>query len=160
MFPQNSLYRFVLVITVLLFAGCASNEAKQTSGKDGGVQTTATSTGTATNGAPTPPPPAATKPVVLIPNPSIVLFDKMSIKLDDKGKAVIAQLAERARAASKLLVTGFCDHRQVGNSADSAVARAVAVRDELVANGVAPDNIRVKFSTQTPKKHAAEIHFD
>ena len=159
MFLQNNLRRFVLILSVLLFAGCASNGAKQTSNKDGGVPTTS-STGAATNEASSPQPVVANKPTVVIPNPSIILFEKMSIVLDDQGKATIALLSERARSASKLVVTGFCDHRQVGNSADSAVARAVAVRDELVANGVTPTNIRVKFSTKIAKKHAAEIRFD
>ena len=60
----------------------------------------------------------------------------------------------------KLLITGFCDSQQIKNATDSAIARAVAVRDELVARGVVASNIRVTVNTRVRKKHAVEIKFD
>lgn len=163
MFYQNSLRRVGLVLSVLTLVGCAQNQTKTED---------SVAIATPTNEVPVAPPSSAAEDAriahavqaaqaqVVVPNPSSVLFDKMSTTLDDKGREVIAQLAYRARSSKKLVVTGFCDRRQIGNPIDAAVARAISVRDELLAQGVVPTNVVVKFSTKIAKKHAAEIRFD
>lgn len=162
---QNNLCGIGLALSVLVFSGCASNQAKPAnSAENEGAGTTsqgATATsGAATNDAKSAQARQAAPAPVVIPNPSTVSFDKMGTTLDDKGKQVITQLAERAKSARKLTVTGFCDRHQIGNSADAAVARAISVRDELLALGIAPAKIQVKFDTKIAKKHATEIRFD
>lgn len=145
-----------LVLSVLLLAACANDQAK-TAGSGGG---NATEPVVASVSAPPPAPePLPVQPPVVIPNPSTISFEKMSTTLDGKSKMGIAQLADRAKISSKVTVTGFCDRRQVGNSTDAAIARAVAVRDELLALGVVPANIQVKFSTSIKNKHVAEVSF-
>jgi len=166
MFLNNKLCRFVLVLSMLLLAGCASNETKPANSKDGGVATTSTSSGSASNEASSPQAgtagksAAATRPVVVVANPTIIPFDKMGITLDDKNKAAVAQIVDRAKSANKIVITGFCDSKQIGNADNSAIARSVVVRDELIAQGVSPAKIQVKFTTKVPKKHAAEVKFD
>lgn len=166
MFLNNKLCQFVLVLSMLLLAGCASNETKPANSKDGGVATTSTSSASASNEAQSPQAgtasktAAASKPAVMVANPTIIPFDKMSITLDEKNKAAVAQIVDRAKSASKIVITGFCDRNQIGNSENSAIARSVVVRDELIAQGVLPAKIQVKFSTRAPKKHAAEVKFD
>lgn len=153
---QNSLRKAILALSVLLLIGCANNQNRP-AGDDG--QGTAT-TGAASNETPAPPPPPPPKPVVVIPNPSVITFEKMSVSVEEQGKFILDQLADKAKSSSKLLVTGFCDSRQIKNATDSAIARATAVRDELLARGVVASNIRVTINTRVRKKHAVEIKFD
>lgn len=163
---QNTLCGLSLALSALLLAGCAANQPKPANSaeNESAVGTTtqgaSTTAGAATNETKSAQTRQAAQPPVVIPNPSVVSFDKMGTTLDDKGKQVVAQLAERARSARKLTITGFCDRHQIGNSADAAVARAISVRDELLALGLAPTKIQVKFDTKIAKKHAAEIRFD
>ena len=153
---QNSLRKAILALSVLLLIGCANNQNRP-AGDDG--QGTATA-GAASKETPPPPPPPPPKPVVVIPNPSVITFEKMSVSVEEQGKFILDQLADKAKSSSKLLVTGFCDSRQIKNATDSAIARATAVRDELLARGVVASNIRVTINTRVRKKHAVEIKFD
>jgi len=154
MFTKNYLQGLVLALTVLL-AACTTNQPKKTVEVE------------------PPPPPAPTvaitpqvapppDPAIVVPNPSIVTFEKMSITLDEKAKVTISQLASRAKISSKISITGYCDKNQIRNAPDSAMARAVAVRDVLLSYGIEPANISMTLVTNTPKlkKHAAEIKFD
>ena len=156
MFGQNSLRKAILALSVLLLIGCANNQNRP-AGDDG--QGTATA-GAASKETPPPPLPPPPKPVVVIPNPSVITFEKMSVSVEEQGKFILDQLADKAKSSSKLLVTGFCDSRQIKNATDSAIARATAVRDELLARGVVASNIRVTINTRVRKKHAVEIKFD
>ena len=156
MFGQNSLRKATLALSVLLLIGCANNQNRP-AGDDG--QGTAT-TGAASKETTQPLPPPPPKPVVVIPNPSVIKFEKMSVVIDEQGKFILDQLADKAKSSSKLLVTGFCDSQQIKNATDSAIARATAVRDELLARGVVASNIRVTINTRVRKKHAVEIKFD
>jgi len=162
---QNTLRTTGLVLSVLLLAGCAANQNKPADGTDnkGSAATSSNekpSASAVANEARIAQARQAAQASVVIPNPSTVLFEKMGTTIDDKGKQIVAQLAERARGARKVTVTGFCDRNQIGNSADAAVARAISVRDELLAQGVVPANILVRFNTKVAKKHAAEVRFD
>ena len=122
MFGQNSLRKAILALSVLLLIGCANNQNRP-AGDDG--QGTATA-GAASKETPPPPPPPPPKPVVVIPNPSVITFEKMSVSVEEQGKFILDQLADKAKSSSKLLVTGFCDSRQIKNATDSAIARATA----------------------------------
>lgn len=103
---------------------------------------------------------APAKPAPEVKNPTVVSFEKMSVGLDNNAKELVGQVVNRAKSARKVVIVGFCDRTQVANPADAAVARAVAVRDELVRLGVPPATMLVKFDTKVAKKHAAEIRFD
>ena len=157
MFGENSFRKAILALSVLLLIGCANNQNRP-AGDDG--QGTATSGAASNETTPPPPPPPPPKPAVVIPNPSVIKFEKMSVSIDDQGKFILYQLADKAKSSSKLLVTGFCDSQQIKNATDSAIARATAVRDELLARGVVASNIRVTINTRVRKKHAVEIKFD
>lgn len=90
-------------------------------------------------------------------NPVPIAFDKMSIKLRDADRQILVKIKDRAQKAKRLIITGYCDRKQVGNSKDAAIARAVAVREELVRLGVKPGSVRIKHVTNVANKHAAEI---
>jgi len=92
-------------------------------------------------------------------NPVPITFDKMSVKLDEGDKTILQKISERAKNADKLVITGYCDRHQVGNAKAAAIARATAVRNELVELGVAAKNIRIKYVTETADKHAVDIEF-
>ena len=53
-------------------------------------------------------------------NPVPIMFDKLSIKLDEDGKQIVTAIGERAKMASKIIITGYCDRNQVGNAKDAA----------------------------------------
>lgn len=159
MLINNKLRGGLAALGLFVLVGCANNQ-------------TAPSDETASKGAAVPeqatkePEPAPTrvvvppKPQIEIVNPTAVAFEKMSVTLDDKAREAIGYLAEKARTSGKITVTGFCDRKQIRNAMDSAVARAVVTRDELITLGVNPSNVTVKFSTVVAKKHAAEIKFE
>lgn len=153
MFGQDSLRKAVLALSVLSLIGCANNQNRPADEGQGAA------TAAASKETPPPPPPPP-KPVIAIPNPSVITFEKMSVTVDDGGRFIIDQLTDKAKTSSKLLITGFCDSQQIKNATDSAIARAVAVRDELVARGVVASNIRVTVNTRVRKKNAVEIKFD
>ena len=90
-------------------------------------------------------------------NPVPIPFDKMSVKLRESDKQILVRIKDRAQKAKKLIITGYCDRKQVGNSKDAAIARAVAVKKELVRLGVKPAAVRIKHVTSVADKHAAEI---
>lgn len=90
-------------------------------------------------------------------NPVPIAFDKMSIKLRDADKQIIAQIKDRASKARKLTVTGYCDRKQVGNAKAAALARAQSVKDELVRLGVKPRLINIKHITSVANKHGVEV---
>ena len=153
---NNTLGSLGLAIGILALAGCSSNQSKPEE-----AQASNGSTATATADAKaTPAPQPAAKPEVVVPNPSIVHFQKMTVTLDDKSKQQITQMADRARNSHKIVLVGLCDRTQVANPTDAAVARAVAVRDELQAVGVAPAIMQVKVDTRPLKKHAVEVRFE
>lgn len=90
-------------------------------------------------------------------NPVPIAFDKLSIKLRDADKQIIAQIKDRAQKARKLTITGYCDRKQVGNAKAAAMARAQSVKDELVRLGVKPKLINLKHVTSVPNKHVVEV---
>lgn len=90
-------------------------------------------------------------------NPVPIAFDKMSVKLRDTDKHILVKIKDRAQKARRLIITGYCDRKQVGNSKDAAIARANAVKEELVKLGVKPATVRIKHVTNVANKHAAEI---
>jgi outer membrane protein OmpA-like peptidoglycan-associated protein len=92
-------------------------------------------------------------------NPVPLTFDKMTVKLNENNKKILAKLGQRAKKAHKLLITAYCDRRQVGNAHAAALARGNAVKQELVQLGAKANTIRLKIVTGVADKHAAEIQF-
>jgi len=90
-------------------------------------------------------------------NPVPIAFEKLSVKLRESDKQILVRIKDRAKKAHKLVITGYCDRQQVGNSKAAAIARAVAVKDELVRMGVKPGVVRIKHVTDVANKHAAEV---
>lgn len=96
-------------------------------------------------------------PDYAVMNPVPITFDKLSVKLRDVDKQILAQIKDRAQKARKLTITGYCDRKQVGNAKAAALARANSVKDELVRLGVKPKLINVKHVTSVANKHAVEV---
>ena len=147
---NNPLCGLGLAMGLLTLAACSSNEPKP--------EDTQAQNAVATAEAKAPPAPV--KPPIVVPNPSTVGFEKMAVTLDDKTRQAVAQMADRARSSRKIVLTGYCDRNQIANPTDAAVARALAVRDELAALGVAPSIMQVKIDIKIAKKHAVEVRFD
>lgn len=96
-------------------------------------------------------------PDYAVMNPVPLEFEKLSIKLRDADKQIIAQIKDRAQKARKLTITGYCDRKQVGNAKAAALARAKSVKQELVRLGVKAKSINIKYVTTVANKHAVEV---
>lgn len=86
-------------------------------------------------------------------------FDTMSVLLSEADKARLAGLAGQARGARAVTIRGSCDRNAVGNAKEAAVARALAVRNVLVQEGVPAARIRVRYSTDDGT-HVAVLRFN
>jgi len=175
MIVQKPFRSAALAFCIFIVAGCAGNQADTTDSattRDTTNPTTLSGNSTAGSAAAAAneariaharqaaAAAAAAEAAAAIPNPTTVSFEKMSTVLDDGSRQTVVQLTDRAKMSKKVTITGFCDSRQIANPIDAAVARAIAVRDELLVRGVAPGAMAVKYSTRTPKKHAVEVRFD
>ncbi|TJZ64239.1 OmpA family protein [Chitiniphilus eburneus] len=141
------------LLGLALLAGCADTPKKAEPAKDDGKwRKEAPATPAA---KPTPTPVPAATPAL---DPNTFSFDKMSISLSDADKVRVAALADKAKAAGTVSIRGFCDRNEVGNAKDAAIARATAVRNELVKAGVPAAKIRVRYTTDQPR-HVAVVEF-
>lgn len=145
---QTAVSGMVLVLSISVLAACASDETRTATDIRNDEAANAQSRQ------------ALALQIAALPNPVVINFDKMAITLDEATKQGVPLVAERAKTARKVTITGFCDAKEIGNPSDAAVARAIAVRDELVSRGVQTSSILVKFNTKVARKHAAEVRFD
>jgi hypothetical protein len=155
MLPFRALVILLPVVLACSLVGCISDEVRPTS-PERATGTSRVSTPDMTSSSPDKllagRPPAT--------NPVVIFYEKLSVRANDKYTPDISSVAEYANTSRKLVVTGFCDRRQVANPINAAVTRAVSVRDELIRRGVPPSNIQVKAEIVVPNKHAVEIRFE
>ena len=158
---QSSKCRIGIATALLvLLTACAQTETRQ-SGDMPPAQQSAQVSASAADKADkrVEPVSAEAEPNYLNMNPVPIAFDKMGVKLNDAGKQLIAKLGDRAKKSKKVVIVGYCDRKQVGNAHAAALARASAVRSELVHLGVKPASIQLKTVTNAAEKHLAEIQF-
>jgi outer membrane protein OmpA-like peptidoglycan-associated protein len=161
MIDKSAMRKYLFTVCVLMLAGCAvestapdtttANASVVRAGDKDSVQEKVKTENTLTA--------AERTPDYATMNPVPIVFDKFTVKLDENNKHILEQIGERAKKARKLLITGYCDRHQIGNANAAAIARAKAVRDELVRLGVPIKNVRIKHLTNVPGKHAADIEF-
>jgi outer membrane protein OmpA-like peptidoglycan-associated protein len=140
---------------VALLAGCAG-----TSSADAPAAPAPAAAATRPAPAPAAPRPA---PAVAPPeqrNPVVVDFPARSVLLTEDARALLPQVAARAKAASSIQVMGLCDKAQAPNAREIAIGRGIAVRNELVRLGVPAAKLKVRFTTTEPNRHAVELTFD
>jgi outer membrane protein OmpA-like peptidoglycan-associated protein len=110
--------------------------------------------------APAPAAPAAAPaaaapapaPAPSAPSPAKLYFSSGAVALPDDAAATLAPVIEvvKVRVQTKLVVSGF--HDRTGNpeqNAELARQRATAVRDALVAAGVAAERIELRKPAET-----------
>jgi hypothetical protein len=108
------------------------------------------------------PAPVAPAPVVaekVNEDPHRIDFGQMTVALDDTAKTKIAALVAQAKTAKVVSVRGYCDRNKIGNAKEAALARAKAVKDELIRAGVPAKKIHVHFTTDKPDSSAV-VSFD
>lgn len=88
---------------------------------------------------------------------TVAEFDRQSAELTPEALATIANTSDAAKQAQHVVVTGYCDrHDDEKNAKQIALARASAVRSELIKHGVSAKTIRVKYVT-TEARHAVTV---
>lgn len=161
----NKLSSSICAVSLLLLTACAQNPTNPDTASSPNMEreTKTDKTGTVsangTNASKGKVVLEGTGPDYANMNPVPIAFDKLSIKLDDDDKRILAQISERAKKAPKLTITGFCDRNQVANPKAAALARASAVKAELVRLGVKPEAVRLKYRLDAANKHMVEIQF-
>lgn len=150
----------VAMLLLAMLTACAQSELQQgSSGASAQQSTQASASGSAKADKPTEAAPKEAGPDYQNMNPVPIAFEKLGVKLNDAGKQVIGKIGERAKKSKKLVITGYCDRKQVGNAHAAALARANAVKSELIHLGVKPGSIQLKTVTNAADKHLAEIQF-
>ncbi|KQO26443.1 hypothetical protein ASF11_01685 [Acidovorax sp. Leaf76] len=143
----------LLTAAALLLAGCADTPAPAPE-----PEVTA-----ATPMAEPPPPPPEAAPAPApeeprLPADGIVAeFKPTQVKLSPETQAILTRLASTREPNERLEITGYCHRKDAPVDArEIALMRAMAVRNELVKQGVPAKSIRVKFNT-TQALHAVKI---
>lgn len=95
----------------------------------------------------------------VVSDPTLVPFEKMSAKLTPVTEQQVRALAPALVIAKQIIVTGYCDRREVGNAPAAAKARAETVKKLLVENGIAAKRIVTKIDTQQ-RLHAVRVTFN
>ena len=158
---SNIMKAGAMCLMLALLSACAQNEPRQGTGSGSPAQQPASAgaSGSAKAEKPVEQPRVEAEPDYQNMNPVPIAFEKMGVKLDDAGKHVLGKIGDRAKKSKKLVVTGYCDRKQVGNAHAAALARANAVKSELIHLGVKPGSIQLKTVTNAADKHLAEIQF-
>lgn len=92
-------------------------------------------------------------------DPTLIPFEKMSSKLTPVTEQQVRALAPALVIAKQIVVTGFCNGREVGNASAAAKARAMVVKNLLVESGISSIRITVRADTKQ-KLHAVRISFN
>ncbi|WP_432719498.1 OmpA family protein [Jeongeupia wiesaeckerbachi] len=142
--------RLAVVIAAVLLSACAQNPSSNAEAAQGKPSAKATSTDAAKA--------TATPSAAARVDPSLITFATQSVKLDEAAQAQLRLLLDQASAAKRIVITGYCDRKDIGNAKAAAVARANKVKNALVKLGVSPKKIRVKYSTEEAQ-HAAKVDF-
>ncbi|HJV86136.1 MAG TPA: OmpA family protein [Noviherbaspirillum sp.] len=141
----------MLAASFIVLAGCAQNETGNGDGLAQGKQETQAQTTAKPADARAAANSAANTAAAEIGNPAIIEFDTKGIALNSDAQVLLARVAAAAKPSKKIVVRGYCDKRKVGDAKSIALARAGAVKKELVKNGVAANAIRLKYITDQAK---------
>jgi peptidoglycan-associated lipoprotein len=79
-------------------------------------------------------------------NPSFIPFAADSRTLDEVGKGQILRQIASFQSSKKLVIRGYCHHGS-SNARAVAHARAVAVKQFLVASGVPAKHLTLRYNT-------------
>ena len=135
---------FITVTALSLLTACATNTASQAKTEP---QTNATATTATTAQTATAPAQADSTPAPFNKG-AVAEFSKTETKLDKTGVANISQNIEAFKQAKTIEVIGYCDRKDNMLGAQQvALARASAVRAELIKQGVSSNKIRLKYFT-------------
>jgi len=142
-----------LTAAALLLAGCADTPAPTPE-----PETTAAASPAAEPPPPPEAPPAPAPEEPRLPADGIVAqFKPTQVKLSPETQAILTRLASTREPNERLEITGYCSKKDAPLDArEIALTRAMAVRSELIKQGVPAKSIRVKFNT-TQALHAVKI---
>ena len=95
---------------------------------------------------------------VAVPETRYVMlsFTKMSAKLDSIALQQVEQMLPKLKMAKKITITGYCDQKAIRNAKRAALARADAVKAELIKQGIDANAINT-LSITKERRHAALV---
>ncbi|GKT23618.1 OmpA family protein [Acidovorax sp. SUPP3334] len=135
-----------LLFSAALLGGCANTS--------GNADANAAAADAAAQAAPAPAPaPAAPAPApepepLRIPEDGTVAeFSGLETELPADTPALLDILTADKNGTQRWEIKGYADRKAAKNAREIALARALAVRKELVSRGVPAKNLRVMFST-------------
>ena len=158
---QSKSTLLISTLAFALLAGCADNGGNKTNAQaaPAASATTAQSSANTNKAAPAPAPSQQAQMATLAAaaDGTVAEFDKQSAELTPEAVATVANTSEAAKQAQHVVVTGYCDrHDDEKNAKQIALARASAVRSELIKHGVSAKTIRVKYVTNEAR-HAVTV---
>jgi outer membrane protein OmpA-like peptidoglycan-associated protein len=159
---QSKSTLFISALAFALLAGCADNGGTKSNTQAAPAATTGTAQAGASSTAKAAPAPAPSQQAQMATlaaaaDGTVAEFDKQSAELTPEALATIANTSDAAKQAQHVVVTGYCDrHDDEKNAKQIALARAGAVRTELIKHGVSAKTIRVKYVTNEAR-HAVTV---
>lgn len=97
-------------------------------------------------------------PNAVMAEPVVISFSKLSAKLDSLAQRQIDSIDVRAKQATSIVVTGYCNKKEIRNAEAAAKARATMIKKELSKLGVADEKIIIKTNI-TDARHAVLVEF-
>ncbi len=138
-----------LLCSAAVLGGCAAGASGQAAG------TPAEAPPPAAAAAPEPAPAPAPAPAqARLPDDGTVAeFSGTDTALPAEAMALLDVVAaDKSSATQRWEIKGYSDRKTAKNAREIALARALAVRKELVARGIPAQNLRVMYSTSVARE--------
>lgn len=150
----------IAAATVALLSACATNEPAPSSSAAAPTAAKTEATSTPTTASTTP----AQSTMKITPVPfkegTVAVFTKTGTTLEQADVDYLAQYASTFKKAKAIQVVGYCLRKDnVKGAQQVALARATAVRNELIKLGVAGSKVTLKFNTEEDR-HSVSVMLD
>ncbi len=145
---MRSMRSYSALLSLLCCAAVLGGCAAGASGQAPGAPAEAPPPAAAPAPEPAPAPAPAPAPVRIPEDGTVAEFSGLETELPaNTAELLDALTADKAAAGQRWEIKGYADRKVTKNARQIALARALAVRKELVARGVPAQNLRVMFST-------------
>lgn len=139
-----------LLCAAAVLGGCAGGAPGQPSS---GAPAEAQAPAAAPAPEPAPAPAPAPEPLRVPEDGTVAEFTGTDATLRPEALALLDVIAaDKSSAGQRWEIKGYSDRKTVKNAREVALARALAVRKELVARGIPAQNLRAMYSTSEARE--------